>query len=525
MAKTFLINLEAQQKLFEGVNKVANMVKLTLGPKGRNVVLDRKYATPLITNDGATIAKEFEVEDNYENMGVKLIKEVCLKTNDIAGDGTTTAMVIAQKMLKEGLKQVYNGVSPIQINKGINKAVDFCVKHLQKISKTISNNAELEHIASISSQSPEIGKLIANIYKKLGKTSNIVLQDSKTNKTEVVFQEGISFEKGFISPFLCNTPEKDKTIFDDCYILLTDKKLNSFNELLPIFEQILKENKPLLIVCDDINDETLSSIIVNKMHGAFNCCVVRAPLFGEKKLAVLEDIAVLTNTKVFTQAENNNLSQISLSDLGKLKQAKITKDTTTLIAKNVNEQELNLRKKVIQTQIENCQNDFDKEQLKNRLANLCGGVATIFVGANTEIEQQEKKLRIEDAISATSSALEQGIVAGGGIALLKLTSPLQAFIKALKGEEKIGGNIVLNVLYSPLKQILLNADKEPSLIINKILKSKKQNYGFDAMNDKFCNMIECGIIDPTKVTITALTNATSVVTTMLTTQGLVTDKE
>lgn len=525
MSKTFLTNLEAQQKLFEGVNKVANIVKLTLGPKGRNVVLDRKYATPLITNDGATIAKEFEVENNYENMGVKLIKEVCLKTNDIAGDGTTTAMVIAQKMLEEGLKQIFNGVSPIKIKKGINKTINFCVEYLQKISKKISNNTELEHIASISSQNKQIGKLIADIYVKLGKTNNIVLQDSKTNKTEVVFQEGISFEKGFVSPFLCNTPEKDKTIFDDCYVLLTDKKINSFNELLPIFEQILKENKPLLIICDDINDETLSSIIVNKMHGTFNCCVVRAPLFGEKKLAVLEDIAALTNTKVFTQAENDNLGVLTLSNLGKLKQAKITKDSTTLIAKEVDENKLNLRKKIIQTQIENCQNAFDKEQLKNRLANLCGGIATIYVGANTEIEQQEIKLRIEDAISATSSALEQGIVAGGGIALLKLVNPLKAFIKTLKSEEKIGGEIVLNVLSQPIKQILLNADKEPILIINKILKSKKQNYGFDAMNDKFCNMIECGIIDPTKVTITALTNATSVVTTMLTTQGLLTDKE
>lgn len=525
MAKKYNLGKISQEKLQIGVNKLANIVKQTLGPKGKNVVLDRKFTTPLITNDGVTIAKEFELPDTFENMGVKLIKEVCQKTNDLAGDGTTTAIVLAQKMLNEGLKYCNNGYSPILINKGINKATEFCIKKLKANSKDVSSNKELENIATISSQNSEVGVLIAKVYEKLGKTGNIVLQDSKTATTEVLFQEGMSFNKGYVSPFLCNNVDKTQTNFEDCYLLITDKKLNSFNELLPLFEQILKENKPLVIICDDIDEEVLSSIIINKVRGAFNCCVVKAPFYGDKKLAVLEDIASLTDTKVFSCSQNDNLQEVCLNDLGKLKQIKITKDETTLVSKKPNKQKLEERKKIITAQINSCTIDFDKEQLKLRLSNLCGGVATIAVGANTEIEQQEKKLRIEDAISATSSALESGIVAGGGIALLKLTNDLGRFIKTLKGEEKLGGEIILQVLREPIKQILINCEIDYSPIIQKILKNKNKNFGFDAFKNKFCDMVECGIIDPTKVTITALTNATSVVSTMLTTTALITDEE
>ena len=522
MSKIYLTNEQAQNALSKGVNKLADIVKLTLGPKGRNIVLDRKFATPLITNDGVTIAREFELEDVYENMGVKLIKEVCQKTNDLAGDGTTTAIVLAQKLLNDGLKQTINGYSPILINKGINKTLNQCLKLLQEKSKIITSLKEIENIASISSQNQEVGKLISSVYKKLGNNANIILQDSKTAKTEVVFQEGISFDKGFISPYLCNNQDKTQVNFEDSYLLLTNKKISTFNELLPIFEQILKENKPLTIICDDIEEEVLSSIIVNKVHGTFNCCVVKAPFYAEKKLAFLEDISVISNTKVFTNI--NNFSEINLSELGLVRQIKITKDKTTIIAKNTNKQRLEERLNCIKKQIESCSVDFDKEQLKLRLSNLSGGVATIFVGANTEIEQLEKKLRIEDALSATSSALEQGIVAGGGIALLKLEKQIKKFVNTLKGEEKLGGEIIFNCLSQPLKQILNNCDLESEVILNKLKKSSDINFGYDALNNKYCNMINCGIIDPTKVTISALTNAVSVVSTMLTTQGIIADK-
>ena len=523
MAKQIELGLPAREKLKNGVNKLANLVKLTIGPKGRNVVLDRKFATPLITNDGVTIARELDLPDYFENMGVKLVKEVCQKTNDLAGDGTTTGIVLAQNMLVEGLKICSNEVSPILLNKGIQKAVNYCIAQLKAKSKTISTNKEIENIATISSQNQEVGKLISTAYSKLGKNGNIILQDSKTAKTEIIFQEGLKFDKGFVSPYLCNNTEKTQVNFDDCFLLITDKKLNNFNELLPIFEQILKENKPLVIICDDIDEEVLSGIIINKVRGTFNCSVVKAPLYGDKKLAVLEDIAVLTNTIVISQEKEENFSNLSINQLGKLKQIKITKDSTTLIAKNTNKERLEERINCIKEQISSCEIDYDKEQLKNRLSNLTGGIATILVGANTDVEQQEKKLRIEDALSATASALEQGVIAGGGIGLLKLEKDLQKFIKKLKAEEKLGGEIVLKVLSAPIKQILENAGLESEVILNKIRKNKDKNFGFDALNNTYCNMITKGIIDPTKVTITALQNATSVVTTMLTTEGLVTD--
>jgi len=525
MAKIFEQEKKAQELLANGVNKIANIVKLTLGPKGRNAVLDRKFSTPLITNDGVTIAREFEVEDVYENMGIKLIKEVCQKTNDLAGDGTTTAIVLAQKMLNEGLKYCNNGYSPILLNKGINKAKDFCISKLKLKSIPVSTAKEVENIATISSQNEVVGKLISSVYERLGKNGTITLQDSKTASTEIIFQEGMNIDKGYVSPHLCNNLEKSQTVFEDCLLLLTDKKLTNFAELLPILEQVVKESKPLLIICDDIDDETLSSIVLNKVRGAFSVCVVKAPFYGDKRVAVLEDIACLTNTIVYSDSTSFKLQDAKIKDLGTLKYVKVTKDSTTLVSKSSSKDRLNIRTKIIEEQIKNSTNEFDRDELKNRLSNLTGGIATIMVGANSDIEQSEKKLRIEDAIAATTSAIEQGIVAGGGVALLKIKKDLDKYIKTLKDEEKFGAMIVSSVLSEPIIQILKNAGLDESIIINKILKNKNKNFGFNALTNKYCDMILNGVIDPTKVTIVALSNATSVVTTMLTTSSIISDKE
>ncbi len=521
--KDFIDGINAQNKLLEGVNKLSNIVKATLGPKGKNVVLDRKFTTPLITNDGVTIAREFEVNDNYENMGVKLIKEVCQKTNDLAGDGTTTAIVLAQKLFNEGLKICLNGYSPILINKGIIMAKNDAVNLLKKISKPISSEKDIENIATISSQNEEIGKLISKAYK-INKNCNISLQDSKTANTELIFQEGLKISNGLLSPYLATNIEKGICEYDDCLLLLTDKKINNFNELLPIFEQSVQNSKTVIILCDDIDDETLSSIVVNKMRGTFNCCVIRAPFYGEKKLAVLEDIASLTNTKVFTNGQGYDLKNIRLEELGVLKHIKVTKDYSLLISKQSNKERLKSRINLIKEQISTCDNDFDKEQLRKRLANLTGSIATILVGAQSDIEQKEKKLRIEDAISATTSATQQGIVAGGGVSLFRIAKKLEKKKKFDCLEYKLGYEIVLKALQEPLKQILINAGENESIIINKIKNKKDFNYGYDALSSKYCNLMTCGIIDPSKVPICAIENATSVVTTMLTTHALVTEQ-
>ncbi len=524
MAKKIEYGENARALLCSGVNKLANLVKITLGPKGKNVVLDRKYATPLITNDGVTIAKEVELENSYENMGVKLIKEVCQKTNDLAGDGTTTAIVLAQKLLNEGVKQLINGASPILINNGIKKSCDYCVGLLKKKSIEIKNNKDIENIATISSGSKEIGKLIADAYKSIDKTGTITLQDGKTANTELVLQDGLTFDRGFLSPHLCNNLEKMQVNYDECFLFITDKKINSFNEILPIFELILKENKPLVIICDDMTDEVLSNIIINKARGVFMCCVVRAPFYAEKRFEFLGDLATITNTKIFS--EDKDFKDISINELGLLKQAKITKDKTTIISKNIDNDKINERINYIKNKIEFAQTDFDKEELKNRISNISGGIATIFVGANSDIEQREKRLRIEDAISATTSALELGVLAGGGISLLKLEKKMKKFAKSLEGDEKIGAEIFCKILREPITQIITNCEtSEPSIIIEKIIKNTNDSYGYDALNNKFVDVINAGIIDPTKVTITAIKNATSVVTTMLTTFGLVTDCE
>jgi chaperonin GroEL len=519
----------AQQKILSGVDKLADLVKMTLGPKGKNVVIDRKFATPLITNDGITIVREFELADNFENIGVKLVKEVSQKTNDIAGDGTTTAIVLAQKMLKEGLKHITNGVSPILLNKGIVNATDEAIKFLKSIAKPVVDKMQIKNIATISSQDEYVGEIIANAYERLGKTGNISLQDSKTAKTELVFQEGLTIQNGFLSPYFCTNMDKGLCEFDEPFILLTSQKIATFAEILPILEQLVKVQKPLLIVCDDIDDDALSGLVLNKMRGAFSVCVVRAPLYGEKKLALLQDVACVTGSKVFSNASERALSQLSLEDLNEVKFAKITKDSVTIIAKNVPEEDLKKRQQSIETQIENCTVDFDKEQLKLRLSNLSGSVATILVGANTDVEQKEKKMRIEDALSATTSALEMGIVAGGGVALFDCAKMLKKHKfksqKSKQVEEKLGFEVIEKTLEEPLKQILKNADLESGVIANKIASKKSNSFGYDALTNKFCDMLKVGILDPAKVPICALQNATSVVTTMLTTHALITDDD
>lgn len=524
MAKDMELGENARSLLCSGVNKLANLVKITLGPKGKNVALDRKFACPLITNDGVTIAKELELNNCYENMGVKLIKEVCQKTNDIAGDGTTTAIVLAQKLMYEGVKQCVNGASPILINNGIKKACDYAISEIKKKSIEIKDESDIKNIATISSGNSEIGTLISTAYKKLGKNATITLQDNKTADVKLVFQEGISFDKGFVSPHLCNNLEKMQINFDDCFLLITNKKISNFNEVLPVFELVLKENKPIIIVCDDISDEVLNNIIINKARGVFSCCIIKSPFYAEKRLEFLEDLAIKTNTRVFY--ENANFENITIEELGLLKQAKVTRDKTTMVSYRTNEEKMRERIGYIKTKIKNAETDFEKEELKTRLSNLTGGVAIICVGANSEVEQREKKLRIEDAISATTSALDLGIVAGGGICLLRLEKKLTKFARNLKGDERLGAEVFCRILREPITQIISNCEMaEPSIVIDKILKHKNESYGFDALNNKYVDVIKEGIIDPAKVTITALSNAVSVVTTMLTTFGLVTDCE
>lgn len=522
--KKIASNNLARQKLLDGVNKLADIVKITLGPKGKNVVLDRKYTTPIITNDGVTIAKEIELEDDFENMGAKLIKEVSQKTNDFAGDGTTTAIVLAQKMLNYGLKYDFNKYSPILINKGIVQAKELIIKYLKKHSKQVRSKLDIENIAKISSQNDEIGKLISLAYEH-NKTGNISLQDSKNDKTQLVFQEGLSIESGLLSPYLATNMDKGIAEFENAKVLLTSKKISTFNELLPLFEQILSQNVPLIIICDEIEDEVLSTIVVNKMRGTFNCCVIKAPLYGDKKLAILEDLASITDTFVINNGQEKNFQELTLNDLGEVKQIRITKDTTLLVAKSQIKDRLEKRKQFIQEQINLCDNSFDKEQLQKRLDNLSGGVSTILVGANTDVEQKEKKLRIEDAISATNSAKEQGIIVGGGLALYNASKILDSKIKKCKNlETKIGFEIVKNASQAPIRQILENANEDVELILNKIDSTKNKNFGYNALNQKFCDLFKKGVIDPTKVTISALNNAVSVVTTMLTTEALISEQ-
>lgn len=521
MAKKIIYGSEARQKLQNGVDAVANTVKITLGPKGRNVVLDRQFDTPLITNDGVTIAKDIELDDPFENMGASLLKQVSIKTNDVAGDGTTTSAVLAQAIVKEGIKNFTAGANPIMLKKGIAKATDVVVEALKKQSISIDSKKEIEQVSSISAGDETIGKLIADAFEKVGKDGVITVEEGKTLETTLKLSAGMQFDRGYLSPYMSTNMEKMETDFDDCNILITDKKISNVQEILPLLEQVVKNGLKFLIIADDIEGEALTTLIVNKLRGTFNCVAVKAPSYGDKRKAILEDIAILTGGTVISEDKGLALADATLDMLGKARSIKVTKDTTTIVDGAGNKKDIEARKQQIKTQLANETSSFEKEKLTERLAKLSGGVAVISVGSATEVELKEKKLRIEDALSATKAATEEGIVAGGGVALLQTKKDLKSFVSTLSGDEKIGAEIVLKALDAPIMQIATNSGEDGGVILYNIEKENKTNFGYDALNGKYVSMIDCGIVDPTKVVRSAIQNATSVAGTLLTTECLV----
>ncbi len=524
MAKKFKYGEDARKALETGVNTLANAVKITLGPKGRNVVLDKKYGAPLITNDGVSIAKEIELEDAFENMGAQLIKEVSVKTNDVAGDGTTTACVLAQAIIREGMKNVAAGANPVILNKGIKFACEQVVNCLKDISKPIESKNAIAQVASVSAGDESIGTLISDAMEKVGKDGVITVDESKTMQTNLSVVEGMQFDRGYSSPYMVTNTDKMEAIIDDAVILITDKKISTIQELLPLLEQVVKNGLKLLIIAEDIEGEALSTIIVNKLKGVFNCVAVKAPGFGDRRKAMLEDITILTGGTVISSEIGLELKDATINDLGRAKQIKVDKDNTTIVGGFGDSEQIKARMTSIKAQIAETTSDYDREKLQERLAKLAGGVAVINVGAATEIEMKEKKLRIEDALAATRAAVEEGIIPGGGIALLSTIPNVKKAISKLTGDELTGAMSVLKALEEPIKQIAKNAGIEGSVIINKIVSAKKgSTYGYNALTNKYCDMIEEGIIDPTKVTRSALQNAVSVATTLLTTEVLVTD--
>lgn len=523
MAKQYKYGEDARKALENGVDTLANTVKVTLGPKGRNVVLDKKFGTPLITNDGVTIAKEIELEDPFENMGAQIIKEVSTKTNDIAGDGTTTGSVLAQAIIKEGLKNVAAGANPMILKKGIQIATNEAVAELKSIAKPIENKKSIAQVASISAGDEEIGQLISDAMEKVGKDGVITIDEGKTMTTELNVVEGMQFDRGYASPYLVTDMEKMVAELDSPSILITDKKISNIQEILPVLEQVLKAGQKLLIIAEDIEGEALTTLIVNKLKGVFNCCAVKAPGFGDRRKAMLEDIAILTGGTVVSQDLGLELKDATLDMLGQAKLVRVDKDNTTIVGGNGNKETLSGRVQSIKSQIEETTSEYDKEKLQERLAKLAGGVAVIGVGAATEVEMKERKLRIEDALAATRAAVEEGIVPGGGVALLSLTNKLKSKIEALEGDVKTGANIVLKSLESPIRQIALNAGVDGGVVVNNIVNTNKTNYGYDALKNEYCDMVKEGILDPTKVTRSALQNAASVASTLLTTEALVTD--
>ena len=526
MSKKILEGIEARKTLEQGVNTLANTVKITLGPKGRNVVLGKKYTSPLITNDGVTIAKEIELDDPFQNMGAELIKEVSVKTNDVAGDGTTTACVLAQAIVREGMKNFAAGANPVILKKGIFKAVDTIVEKLKTISKAVANRNDIKQVASISAGDEEIGELIATAMEKVGSDGVITVEESQTMKTELSVVEGMQFDRGYLSPYMCTNTEKMVAELDNPFILITDKKISNIQELLPLLEQIVKMSGKLLIVADDVEGEALTTLILNKLRGTFNCVAVKAPSFGEKRKAMLEDIAILTGGTVVSEELGIDFKTLSLDMLGRAKSVRVDKDNTTIVEGNGDSEKIKARVKLIKEQIKAQTSEYEIEKLNERLAKLAGGVAVINVGSATEVEMKEKKLRIEDALAATKAASEEGVVPGGGVALLKTSSDVKKLIETLSGDEKTGANIVLNAIEEPIRQIAKNSGVDGGVVVNKIYENlDKKAYGFDALNNEYCDMIERGIIDPTKVTRSALQNAASVAATMLTTEALVVEIE
>ena len=523
MAKEIKFGEDARSSLLNGINKLADTVKVTLGPKGRNVVLDRG-GTPLITNDGVTIAKEITLDDKFENMGASLVKQVSIKTNDVAGDGTTTATVLAQSMVKEGVKNIAAGADPMAIKRGMDKTLESSIKEIKKISSKVEGKEDIARVASISANNNEIGELIADAMEKVSTDGVITLEESRTSNTEIEVVEGMQFNKGVVSPYMIKDKEKQETIVDDPYILITDKKISNFKEILPIIEQTMQENKKLFIICDDIEGEALSTIVLNNVSGILDIIAVKAPETGEYRLALLDDIAILTGAKVIKNDLKEELKDITIDMLGRAKQIKTNKESTIIVDGLGNKKEITDRIEEIKRQIASDAISSNlKLQLQERLAKLAGGVAVIKVGATTEVEMKEKKLRIEDALAATKAAVEEGIVAGGGTAYVDIIPNVSKVVSKLDDAEKVGGNIVLKALETPLKQIAINAGDEPAIIFDKVA-SSKVGIGYNAANGELVDMKTNGIVDPAKVTRTALENAVSVSKMILTTESIVTDK-
>ena len=525
MAKQIVYGEDARKALQAGIDQLADTVKITLGPKGRNVVLDKKYGAPLITNDGVTIAKDIELDDAFQNMGAQLVKEVATKTNDAAGDGTTTATLLAQALVREGMKNVTAGANPMIVKKGMQKAVDAAVASIVEHSQKVSGSADIARVATVSSGDESIGKLIADAMEKVSADGVITLEESKTAETYSEVVEGMQFDRGYITPYMVTDTEKMEAVIDDAYILITDKKIASIQEILPLLEQVVQAGKKLVIIAEDIEGEALSTIIVNKLRGTFTCVGVKAPGFGDRRKEMLRDIAILTGGEVISEELGLELKEATMAQLGHAKQVKVTKENTIIVDGAGSSEEIKERVAQIRSQIETTTSDYDREKLQERLAKLAGGVAVIKVGAATEVEMKEKKLRIEDALAATKAAVEEGIVAGGGVALLNATEAVAKLVETVEGDEKTGARIVLKALEEPVRQIAANGGLEGSVIIDTIRRSGKVGYGFDAYNEAYCDMIPAGIVDPTKVTRCALQNAASIAAMVLTTESLVADKK
>ncbi len=524
MAKDIIYGEEARKALQAGIDKLANTVKITLGPKGRNVVLDKKYGSPLITNDGVTIAKEIELEDSFENMGAQLVKEVSSKTNDDAGDGTTTATLLAQALVREGMKNVAAGANPMAVKNGINSAVDAAVEAVKSNSRQVKGSDDITRVATVSAGDESVGKLIADAMEKVSSDGVITIEESKTADTVCEVVEGMQFDRGYISPYMVTDTDKMEAVIDDALLLITDKKISSVQDILPLLESVLKSGQKLVIIAEDVEGEALQTILLNKLRGTFTCVCVKAPGFGDRRKEMLEDIAILTGGQVITSDLGLELKDATVSMLGKARQVKVTKENTIIVDGAGDSNEIKNRVGQIRSAIDASTSDFDKEKLQERLAKLAGGVAVIKVGAATETEMKEKKLRIEDALAATKAAVEEGIVAGGGVALINAIPAVEKLLDTSDSDDfKTGVSIVLRALEEPVRQIALNAGLEGSVIVDKIKKSEKTGYGFDFANNDYCDMIDAGIVDPAKVTRSAIQNASSVAAMVLTTESLVTD--
>ncbi|ABV32885.1 chaperonin GroEL [Pseudothermotoga lettingae] len=524
MPKLLRFDEEARRSLEKGVNKVADAVRITLGPKGRNVVIEKSWGSPTITNDGVSIAKEIELEDKFENLGAQLVKEVASKTNDVAGDGTTTATVLAQSMIREGLKNVAAGSNPILLKRGIDKATEKAAKYIKDKAKKLSGREDIAHVAAISANSSEIGDLIAEAMDKVGEDGVITVEDSKTLETYVEFTEGMQFDRGYISPYFVTDAEKMEVELKEPFILITDKKLSAVKPLIPVLEKVAQTGKPILVIAEDVEGEALTTLVLNKLKGTLSACAVKAPGFGDRRKAMLQDIAILTGGTVISDELGINLEDVAIEDLGRADIVRVKKDDTIIIGGKGNPEEIKKRIAQIKSQIEQTTSEYEKETLQERMAKLAGGVAVIKVGAATETELKEKKHRIEDALSATRAAVEEGIVPGGGVTLIRSRKAVEDVLKELDGDEKVGAMIVYKALEAPIRQIAENAGYDGAVIIEKILASKEESYGFDALKGEYTDMFKAGIIDPAKVTRSALQNAASIAGMLLTTEVLVVEK-